>query len=108
MKITEVERHRYNKGRILQLLAKEYPNGLDIVILRRVLANLNIALSHRDICAYVAYLEQIGYAAVTRADLNDNGREEFDEILFVVCTTKGLNFIDGLLPAPDPGVAILP
>jgi hypothetical protein len=104
MNITDVERHRYNKGRILALLAKEYPKGVDIVILRKVLANLNIALSHKELCAYVTYLEEVGYVKVCRTDLNENGREDYDEILFAVCTATGLNFCDGVLQEPDPGV----
>jgi hypothetical protein len=85
----------------LAIIAKEYPEGIDLVLLRRVLANINVPLTHKEIYGYVIYLRDVGY--VTTKEVDVDGDELWD-ILYVTATTKGLNFIDGILTDPDPGV----
>ncbi|MDR0453657.1 MAG: hypothetical protein LBH05_02450 [Deferribacteraceae bacterium] len=94
----DAERHALIRGRIIKMLAKEYPNGMDLALLRRCLANINIPLSSKDLYAYVTYLKEVGYLGIEVKKWGDESLE------YAKATTRGLNFIDDRLTEPDPGV----
>jgi hypothetical protein len=97
----DAERHAVIKGRIMGILVREYPNGIDMVLLRKVLSNININLTPKELYAYIVYLRDIGYAVTKEVDID---KDDIWDILYVTATTRGINFYDGVLPEPDPGV----
>jgi hypothetical protein len=71
-----------------------------MALLRKVLSNINISLTHKDLYGYIVYLKEIGYISTKEVDVD---KDDLWDILYVTATTKGLNFHDGVIP-PDPGV----
>jgi hypothetical protein len=97
----DAERHAVIKGRIMGILVREYPNGMDMALLRKVLSNININLTHKDLYGYIVYLRDIGYLSTKEVDTD---KDDLWDILYVTATTRGINFYDGVLKDPDPGV----
>lgn len=97
----DATKHAVTKGRILKLISGEYPGGVDFIVLQQVLHNINIRIGRSVLRGYLAYLEQIGYVTLNWQEDEDRGEKY---ITFAASTPKGLNFCDGLLAEPDPGV----
>lgn len=85
------------RGLILKFLAEEYPEGIDSVLLRKLLDDFGYPLGDDDLFSYVSYLAEKGFATISQ-------REGF-EIFMINCTATGLNLIDKYIDA-DPGIEV--
>lgn len=92
MSESSADRHAMARYWVLRVLAKQYPNPLDIHVLRRAVADLGFPLGLQDLSVYVAYLAEKGFARTEE-------REEFD-LKMITCTADGLDAVDGRIAAP--------
>jgi len=72
---------------ILNILSPVYPNPVDFVLLRKTLSNFGFAMSERDLCAFVSYLQERKYVTVTE--------HEAYRLRMVAITADGLDCLDG-------------
>ncbi len=78
---------RYDRIRhlILQSLREEYPKTLDVVVLRRHLANFGYPMSEEDLDFHIAYLEEKSLVKVEKRP---------GDIVFIRTTTAGIDALD--------------
>ncbi len=85
--MTKIEAVKHDRIRklILDALAKQYPNVLDTVVLRRYLATFGYPMTHGDLSAYIAYLKE--------KELVKEDRRPGD-IVMVSITSRGIDVLD--------------
>lgn len=80
---------------ILKILAPEYPNPVDFVMIRSLLSTFGLQVSDRSLCAYLSYLQEKGFASIDE-------KEAYD-LRMATITADGLNVLDGRID--DAGVS---
>ena len=94
--MTKMEAIRHDRIRklILESLAKDYPQPLDTVVLRRHMATFGFPLTHTDLNSYIAYLQE---KELIKKDERPGG------IVLVRATVKGLDALDGRIDVAGIG-----
>lgn len=82
-------KHARIKGLILKILKDEYPHGVDVVVMRSVLAGLNFPLTEKELAGYLHYLCNAKYIEAKR--------DAAENILWVRLDNEGLKLLDGWL-----------
>lgn len=94
--VYEVSKER---GWVMRILDRAYPDGIDTDIVKRQLIDLRFTPSSVDIRAITAYLEQKGLI-----EINTVGTKDFERTVLKL-TATGKDLIDGVIE-PVAGVEL--
>jgi hypothetical protein len=100
---TTLRRKELVRGRILYYLALIYPQAATLPLLQGELDIFGYAVPMEELNFHVAYLAEKGLVSVEQA----HGPESLRRISLVKITAKGIDYVDGRLPAGE-GVYLEP
>lgn len=92
----KIIKHNRIRKLILEILSPDYPNSLDLLIIRQTLSNMGYPMLENDLAAYLAYLKERGYVSV-------EDRKGYN-ITLAAITADGLDVLDGR--STDRGVGV--
>lgn len=104
---TTLRRKELVRGRILTYLALIYPQSATLPLLQGELDIFGYAVPVDELNFHVAYLGEKGLVGVEPRSLGARGPANLGPISLVKITAKGIDYVDGRLPAEE-GVYLEP
>ena len=98
----KVENYRIERGLILKALAEVYPGTVDFKVIQSLLVHMGHPLTKETLLGHLSYM-----ADETKAYIINESRKGFGfNISFSKITPKGLDLLDHVTPAEDPGIFV--
>lgn len=91
------------RGKILHYLATIHPEAATLPLVHGRLHIFGLITSLEEVRLQIAYLSEKGFVVAERVKTHRGQRE----VNLVRITTKGMDYLDGLLPA-DPAISLGP